>query len=403
MDFAFTEEQDMIRESAAGFLADVSTSEAIRSAMESESGFDSELWQRICEEMVWPAIHIPEAYGGMGLGYVELAALLEQMGKHLLCSPFYSSVCLGANALLVAGSEQQKLQWLPEIIEGSATATLAYTGLSGRWDASAIEATYKPSDQGYEITGDFRFVPDGHTASLLVVAARRQGSVGEEGIGLFLVRNDAIGVACQWTPTMDQTRKQANVTLKSTVVDADQAMINVGSAWDELATILCLANIAVAAEQMGGAQQITDMAVSYTFEREQFGRSIASYQAIKHKASDMTLKNEVSRSAVYYAACVAQEALLPDGDREIAAELSQASSMAKAYCSDSYFYNAGSAIQLFGGVGFTWEYDVHLYFKRAKSSETFLGNSSYHREKIAKELLDTVSFDDSAARSGARS
>ena len=388
MDFALTEEQEMIRESAENFLADVSSSAAVREAMQTEHGYDKQVWQRICEEMVWPAIHIPEAYGGMGLGYVELAVLLEKMGKYLLCSPYFSTVSLGVNALLMAGTEQQKASYLPKIAEGQLTATLAYTGVNGRWDAHAVQATYQKTVDGYQLNGRLRFVPDGHTADLLIVAAREQGSEGEQGVALFAVSADSQGVARQWLPTMDQTRKQAEINLTAVSVDDSALMVNADGGWSKLSSIIQLAQIAVAAEQMGGAQQTLDMAVDYTQEREQFGRKIASYQAIKHKAADMMLKAEVARSAVYFAACVGQEVLAEQGDAELIDDLPQAASMAKAYCSDAFFFNAGNAIQFFGGVGFTWEYDCHLYFKRAKSTETFLGNASYHRELIAKQLLD---------------
>ncbi|MEE3239760.1 MAG: acyl-CoA dehydrogenase family protein [Pseudomonadota bacterium] len=389
MDFALTEEQEMIRESAENFLADVSSSAAVREAMQTEHGYDQQVWQRICEEMVWPAIHIPEAYGGMGLGYVELAVLLEKMGKYLLCSPYFSTVCLGVNALLMAGTEQQKADYLPKIAEGQLTATLAYTGINGRWDAHGVQATYQKTDAGYLLNGQFRFVPDGHTADLLIVAAREEGSQGEQGVALFALSSEVEGVTRQWLPTMDQTRKQAEINLAAVSVDDSALMVNADGGWSKLSAIIQLAQIAVAAEQMGGAQQTLDMAVDYTQEREQFGRKIASYQAIKHKAADMMLKAEVARSAVYFAACVGQEVLAEQGDAELIDDLPQAASMAKAYCSDAFFFNAGNAIQFFGGVGFTWEYDCHLYFKRAKSTETFLGNASYHRELIAKQLLDT--------------
>ena len=390
MDFALTEEQEMIRDSAQSFLADVSGSEAVRVAMATEAGFDAALWQRICGEMYWQAIHIPEQYGGMGLGYVELATLLEQMGRQLLCSPFFSTVCLAANALLVAGSEEQKQQWLPQIVEGTTTATLAYTGRAAGWDADAVTATYCVDGGDFVLSGDLHYVPDGHTAGLLVVAAREQGSAGESGISLFLLPAETAGVTRQWLATMDQTRKQARIVLDDVRLDAASVMGEQGRAWPQLHKVIQLAQVAVAAEQMGGAEKVLQMAVDYSQEREQFGRSIASYQAIKHRAADMMLKAEVSRSAVYYAACVAEEALSADGDAAIAVELSEVASMAKAYCSDSYFFNAGCALQLFGGVGFTWEYDCQLYFKRAKSSETFLGNGGYHRELIAAQLLDSV-------------
>jgi alkylation response protein AidB-like acyl-CoA dehydrogenase len=187
---------------------------------------------------------------------------------------------------------------------------------------------------------------------------------------------------------MDQTRHQADVVLNHVSVPRSALMNNEGAGWSSLHKIISLAKIAVAAEQMGGAQEILDRTVAFMQERVQFGRSIASFQAIKHKAADMMLKCEVSRSAVYYAACVAQEALQVDGDKTLAAELHEAAAMAKGYCSDTFFFNAGSAIQLYGGVGFTWEYDVHLYFKRAKNTELFLGNSAYQRELVAQMLLD---------------
>ena len=385
MEFAFTEEQEMIRDTAAAFLAEVSDSESIRKAMALEQGYDSDVWQRITAEMYWQAIHIPEEYGGMGLGYVELVAMLEQMGKYLLCSPFFSTVCLGANALMVAGTDDQKTQYLSQIAEGSLTATLAYTGTGGRWDAKAVEATYLESDGAYILNGTLRYIPDGHTAGLLIVAARQDGSSGEQGISLFAVPADTAGVQRTWLPTMDQTRKQAEIQLSNVTLSKEALMGDAGNAWNNLNKIIGLANVAVAAEQMGGAQQALDLTVEYTQERVQFNRTIASFQAVKHKAADMMLKAEVAKSAVYYAACVAQEALFGG---HLADQISEAASIAKAYCSDAYFFNTGCAIQLYGGVGFTWEYDIQLYFKRAKSSETFLGNGAYHRELIAQLLLD---------------
>ena len=385
MEFAFTEEQEMIRDTAAAFLTEVSSSEAIRLAMATERGYDPELWQRICEEMYWQAIHIPEAYGGMGLGYVEVVAMMEQMGRHLLCSPFFSTVCLAGNALIVAGTEEQKSHWLGKLCEGTLTATVAFNGGVNSWNADSVTATWKRDGESFVLDGDYRYVIDGHSSDLLIVAAREQGSVGEEGISLFLVDAEAAGVNRTWLPTMDQTRKQASIELLSVSVGADAIMGEAGRAWDQLARVLDLAAVALSAEQVGGCQQLLDMTVEYTSERVQFNRTIASFQAVKHKAADMMLQTEVARSGIYYAACVAQEAL---GGGDLAAELPEAASVAKSYCSDAYFAIAGDTMQLFGGVGFTWEYDVHLYFKRAKSSEHLLGNGAVHRERIAAALLD---------------
>ena len=384
MEFKFTEEQEMIRDTAAAFLAEVSDSAAVRAAMATESGYSEELWTRVCEEMFWQAIHIPEEFGGMGLGYVELVAMMEQMGARLLCSPFYSTVCLGVNALLVAGSEEQKACYLPDIVSG-ATATLAFTGAIGGWDACAIDVVCDITGEGHVLNGTYRYVPDGHTSQLLVVAARAPGSSGIDGVSLFIVPADTPGISREWLPTMDETRKQAQLVFNNVSLDSGALMGEAGEGWPALSKIIDLATVAITADQMGGSQQVLDSTVEFLQERVQFGRVIASYQAVKHKAADMMVKVEAARSAVYYAACIADEALSGEA---LGDQLPEAASIAKAWCSDAYFHNAGTGIQLHGGVGFTEEYDIQLYFKRAKSTETFLGNGAYHRERLASMLLD---------------
>ena len=385
MEFKFTEEQEMIRDTAASFLAQVSGSQAVRAAMNTELGYDPQVWQRICEDMFWQAIHCPEEYGGMGLGYVELVATLEQMGRHLLCSPFYATVCLAANALLTLGSAAQRAEYLPQIVAGT-TATLAYTGTSGCWDANAVDVICEADGEGYRLNGRYRFVPDGHSAKLLIVAARQSGSHGEQGISLFVLPAETAGITRKWLPTMDQTRRQGELIFDNVYVDSATLLGAKNEGWAPLSRVIDLATIAIAADQVGGAQQALDSTLAYLQERVQFGRVIASYQAIKHKAADMMLKVEAARSALYYAACTADESML---GTVTPAELSEAASIAKAYCSDAYFFTAGCGIQLHGGVGITAEYDIQLYFKRAKSTETFLGDGSYHRERIASLLLDS--------------
>ncbi|MCB1702149.1 MAG: acyl-CoA/acyl-ACP dehydrogenase [Halioglobus sp.] len=384
MQFRFTEEQEMIRATAEAFLAEQSSSAAVRAAMVTERGYDTELWQRMAAEMCWQAMHIPEAYGGLGLGYVELVATLEQMGRYLLCSPFHATVCMAGNALLVAGNEAQKSEYLPQLAAGT-TGTLVYTGGSGRWDAHAVEAICVPDGDSYRLSGRYRYVPDGHTAQLLVVAARAEGSTGEDGISLFVLPADTAGISRQWLPTMDQTRRQAQLEFTDVQVPATALLGEAENGWTPLATIIDLATVAVSADQVGGAQQSLDITLAYLKERVQFGRVIASYQAVKHKAADMMVKVEGARSAAYYAACIGDEAL---SGGTLGGELADAASIAKAYCSDAYFFNAGCGIQLHGGVGFTAEYDIQLYFKRAKSTETFLGNAAWHRERLARLLLD---------------
>ena len=381
MDFAFTDEQQMIRDTAEAFLKDTSTSEAVRTAMVSELGYDAELWQRLCGEMYWQAIHIPEAYGGLGLSYIELIAIVEQMGRYLLCAPYFSTVCLATNALLCVGSEEQKAEHLGAICEGK-TATLAWSNTGG-WTADSVSASVRKDGDDYLLNGDYRYVIDGASAELLILAAKEEGS---DAVQLFAVDAAEAGIERQALPTMDQTRRQAAIQLKDLRVPAGAKLVcESGDAADALNKTLQLATVALAAEQAGGMQQLLSSAVEYTQERKQFNRPIASFQSIKHKAADMMMCNEVARSSIYYAACVADEAL---NGGELSAELPEAASIAKAWCSEAYFKNAGEAMQMHGGVGFTWEYDVHLYFKRAKASEHLLGNSDQHRENIAALLLD---------------
>jgi len=377
VEFRFTEEQQMIRDTAAAFLQENSDSAAVRRAMATERGFEDALWTRVAGEMGWSAMHIPEAFGGLGLGYVELVALLEEMGRHLLCGPFFSSICLGANAILCAGTEAQKAALLPGIADGSVRATLAWTDRAGSADGDCGARHARESD-GWRLDGAFRHVIDGHTADLLVLASN-----GPDGTRLFALPADTPGITRDWLPSMDQTRKLAAIRLDGVTAGAGALLGDDMEAGAALRKTLALATIALAAEQAGVARQVLDMAVAYTKERHQFGRPIASFQALKHKAADMMLKAEAARSAVYYAACVADEALRGGA---LGAELGQAASLAKAWCSETAFFNAGSALQMFGGVGFTWEYDLHLYFKRARASETFLGTPAAHRERIAAEL-----------------
>ena len=378
MHFAFTEEQEELRSQAHGFLGEFSASEQVRKAMESEMGYDPELWGRISAELGWPSVVIPEEYGGLGLSYVELIALMEEMGAALLCAPFLSSVCLAGNALIIGGTEAQKKEHLPGIAEGTTLGTLAYMESNGRPDASGIETIARRDGGDFILSGAKSFVLDGHTAGLLVVAARSAGSSGEEGISLFVIPSDSPGLERRLLPTMDQTRKQAELALHDVRVPASALMGEEGEGWKTLSGTLDLAAVALAAEQVGGAQRCLDMSVEYAKERVQFGRPIGSFQAIKHKCADMMVEVESARSASYYAGWAAAEG---------AEDLPVAAALAKAFCSDTYFRCAAESLQIHGGVGFSWEYDVHLYFKRAKSTESFLGDAAYHRERVAQHIL----------------
>jgi alkylation response protein AidB-like acyl-CoA dehydrogenase len=375
VNFAFTEEQQALRAAARGFLAEASSSERVRAAMASELGYDPEVWKRIASELGWPAAIVPETFGGLGLGAVELVALLEPMGESLLGSPFFATVCLATQAVLAAGSDEQCERYLAPIAEGQARAALATCEPGLAHDEIGLEA--RRDGDGYRLDGAKRYVIDGHSADWLVVSARAPGSRGDDGVSLFAVPGDAAGLTRTALPTMDQTRRQAELRFAGVSVPASARLGAEGTGAAPLRRALDLGAIALAAESVGGAQRCLDLAVAYAKEREQFGRPIGSFQAIKHKCADMMVKVETARSAAYYAACAAAEN---------APDLPVAASLAKAYCSEAYYHCAAETIQIFGGVGFTWEYDPHLYFKRARASESLLGTPAWHRERVARAI-----------------
>ena len=384
MDFALSDEQLMIQESAAGFLAAASDSAAIRAAMASPQGFDAQLWRQIAEELCWPGLMIPEQYGGVGMGFVEQAILLEQMGTHLLCSPFFASACLATPALLLSDNEALRQRWLPELAAGSLTATLAFRENRDGWHATEQPRASRQGD-GWQLDGTFEAVIDGASADLLIVATR--DDAGE--LRLFAVPANQAGIRRQALPTLDQTRRRARIELNQVAASAEQCLHTDGAGELLLDKVLQVGAIALACEQTGAAQRTLDLTLAYIGERKQFGRAIASFQAIKHRCADLMLAIECARSAGYYAACVAREALIEDGDAELAGQLAEAAAIAKSQASETFMHCAAESIQLHGGVGFTWEYDPHLYFKRARASEQLLGTPSWHRERLATLILES--------------
>jgi alkylation response protein AidB-like acyl-CoA dehydrogenase len=379
VNFAFSEEQDQLRDAVRRFLDAKSPSSEVRRLMETTEGYDPAVWSQMANELGLQSIHIPEEYGGQGFTFVELAIVLEEMGRVLLCAPYFSSVVLAADAIMNAGTDSQKSELLPGIASGETIATLAFTEPNGKWDASGIEMEAQSPGSGasgdsHMLNGTKMFVIDGHIANLVVVAARTEGTSGEDGISFFAVDGDAAGLTRTPLATMDQTRKQARLDFENV---AARPIGQPGSAWPALSKTLDQAAVGLANEMVGGAQKVLDMSVEYAKVRVQFGRPIGSFQAIKHKCADMLLETESGKSAAYYAAWAAAE------DNE---ELPVAASLAKAYCSDAYFHAAAENIQIHGGIGFTWEHDAHLYFKRAKSSEILLGDATYHRELLAQRI-----------------
>ncbi len=372
MRFSFSPEQDEFRTTLRRAMEARSPPKEVRRLMATEEGFDRAAWKRLNQELGLTAIHVPEAYGGQGFGYAELAIVLEEMGRGLLCAPYFSTAALATTAILNAGTEEQKKALLPGIAAGEVTATLAFSEESGLNDAASVAMTATPSGPTWRLDGSKSFVLDGHTADLLVVLARQPGSQGEEGLSLFTVSSDAPGLTRRRLKTMDETRKLAHLTFKS--VEA-RLLGQAGKAGETFARTMRQAWICLANEMVGGAERLREDALAYVKMRMQFGRSIASFQTTKNKAADMLIDVELAKSAAYYAA-----AALDEGDEELPA----LASLAKAEASEAYLQTAIHAIQMHGGIGFTWDNDTHLWFKRAKSSEILLGDANWHRERMMR-------------------
>jgi len=368
--FAFTDEQEEFRSATRRFLHDKSPTTEVRRLMETADGYDPVVWRQLSEELALPGIHVPEQYGGAGFGMVELCIVNEELGRALLCAPYFSTAVLAANAIMNAGTGAQHANLLPSLASGARLATLAVTEPGGNWDPAGIATTAAPDGEGYRLNGVKSYVVDGHIADLLVVAARTPKTAGLEGLALFTLEANAGGVERRLLESMDPTRKIARIDFRGAHADL------LGSLEDgakPLARTLDQAAIALANEMVGGAQALLDSAINYVKMRVQFGRTIGSFQAIKHKCADLLLDVELAKSAAYYAAQAAAV-----GDPEWPA----LASLAKAAASETYLQTAIATIQLHGGIGFTWDNDTHLWFKRAKSSEVFLGQPSYHRELL---------------------
>jgi len=338
--------------------------------MGTAEGYNPEVWRQLSDELAVPGIHIPEQYGGAGFGMVELSIVMEELGRALLCAPYFSTAVLAANAILNAGTEAQKASLLPALASGARLATLAVTEPNGNCDPSGIEVVATPDASGYRLDGVKSYVVDGHIADLLVVAARLPKTVGREGLALFTLDANAAGVERRLLESMDPTRKIARIDFHGAHANL---LGNLDDGAKPILRTLDQAAIALANEMMGGAQALLDSAVNYAKLRVQFGRTIGSFQAIKHKLADMLLDVELAKSAAYYAA---QASAVEDPEWPALA------SLAKASASETYLHTAVETIQIHGGIGFTWDNDTHLWFKRAKSSEVFLGQPSYHRELL---------------------
>ncbi|MGD0698753.1 MAG: acyl-CoA dehydrogenase family protein [Trebonia sp.] len=367
MSVGHSAEHDELRQVVRAFLSEKSPSHQVRRLMEAGESRDDEVWALLTGQLGLSGIAVPEEYGGSGYGPVELGIVLAEMGRALLVAPYFATVALAGQALTASGDNEAMGRWLPGIADGSLTAALAVAEDSGSWDLKDVTAAAEPAAGGWAVTGAKLFVVDGHTADLLLVVAR-----APDGPGVFAVEGGAAGVERARLDTLDLTRALASVTLRG----APATRVGAGrDAAEWLAEVTNLVLAALAAEQIGGAARCLDLAVEYAKVREQFGRPIGSFQAIKHKCANLLLEVESGRSAVYHASAAV-------AGREPDAPL--AAALAYTYCSQAFTHAAKECIQIHGGIGYTWEHDAHLYLRRAKSSELLFGPPGRQRTRLAE-------------------
>jgi alkylation response protein AidB-like acyl-CoA dehydrogenase len=373
VNFGVSEEQGAFRAQLRRCFEEHAATPAVFRAMESAEGFDRALWKQLAGELGLPGIHLPEAYGGQGFGFLELGIVLEEAGRVLLPAPIFSAVCLAAGAILNAGSEAQKRALLPGIASGDTLATLALLEPGGDWDPGSVRLEFSARGGEHRLTGKKCFVSDAATADLIVVAARREGTRGLDGLGLFVVRRDAPGLTVTPVEPLDATRKLAHLALADTPAEPLGAPDGAGAA---LAKTLDQARAMLACESAGGAQHCLDSAVAWARQRVQFARPIGSFQAIQHKCAEVLLEVASAQSAAHFASWAAEQ---DEG-------LPLAAAMAKSFCDEAYLRASQENLHIHGGVGFTWEAEPHLYLKRAKANETLLGSPAFQRARIAQEL-----------------
>ena len=377
MDFELGEEQVMLKTSARDFLEKECPKQLVRDMIDDEKGYSPELWRKMAD-LGWLGLTFPEEYGGVGSSFLDLAVLLEESGRALLPGPFKSTVVLAGQPIAAAGTEEQKEQFLPPIANGDLIMTLAFMEPSGGIEASDITVKASPSGQDFVINGIKLFVPYAHVADyLLCVTRTRDGSNKEDGITLFLVAARTDGIQTEVLQTLTG-EKLCEVTFNNVAVPKKNILGELDKGWPIMKRVLDEATVAECAWITGGARWVLEATIEYAKERVQFGRPIGTFQAIQHKLANIAIEVEGATSIMYYAAWAVSE-----NDPAI----TLAASMAKAWCSDTYKHATFDGVQIHGGIGFTWDHDMHLYFKRAKTSEVTFGDADYHREKVAR-LLD---------------
>jgi alkylation response protein AidB-like acyl-CoA dehydrogenase len=374
MDFDLSKPQKLLKESARAFLARECPPARVRQLMATETAHDDKLWQEIADQG-WTGLTVPEAHGGLGLSLVELAVVAEEMGRACLPGAFLSTIT-AATLIERAGSESQRTRYLEPIAAGEFKASVAVLEESANWEPGSIELKARRHGDLLALTGKKFFVPDADTADLIICVAHNG-----DGLALLPVQRGTEGVEIKPMPAMDATRKVYEVAFENVSIAAADLLGADGDARGALDNALEVATVALCAEMVGGMQWILDTSVEYAKTRQQFGRVIGSFQAVQHQCSDMLLLTESARSAAYYAAWALTE-------NDPMAHLSV--SMAKAYCSDAFREVANRGVQIHGGIGFTWEHDLQLYYKRSKSSETMFGDATLHRERIARLVVDAA-------------
>jgi alkylation response protein AidB-like acyl-CoA dehydrogenase len=360
MQFGLSESQQILKDTAHKFFAGECPIAAVRKATETETAYDAALWTKLAEQG-FTGIITPEEFGGMGLGKVELVLLMEEAGYSLLPGPFFSTVALAGAVIDACASGEQKKKYLGQIAAGQARSTVALVEAAGSWDPASLTI----SATANKLTGTKLFVTDAAVADFIIVVARD---------GVYAVEAKAAGMRISPMKGMDLARKIYSVEFKNTPAELLGNTKNLGSA-------LNVATAALSAEMVGGMQRSLELTVAYAKTRKQFGKPIGIFQAVQHLCADMYLETESSRSAVYYAAWALEENV-PDAAASV--------SVAKMYASDASRTVGNRGVQVHGGMGFTWENDIHLYYRRAKASETMLGDATFHRERIARLVIDTA-------------
>jgi alkylation response protein AidB-like acyl-CoA dehydrogenase len=371
MDFAFTSDQQLLKNSARAFLDEHCKPATVRLLWDDARGESEAMWKDMAQ-LGWLGLALPEAHGGSELGMVETAMLLEELGRASYPGPYLPTV-LVAKMISLVGTDAQKSRWLPAVSAGGARAAVALLDGEMSWASDAITTRAEKAGAGWTLFGSKAFVAWAHVADVILVPAR-----APEGLTLFLVDPGAAGIKQTPVTGMDLATRWVNLTLDGVPVASDGVLGAPGQGQAHLDAILRMGAVGAAAEMLGAARRCLDMAVEYAKVREQFGQPIGSFQAIRHKCSEMLLEVENSHAAVYYAAW-ALDASAEDADL--------AASVAKAYVGDASRKVCGEAIQVHGGIGFTWEYDLHLYFKRAKALEVQYGDADYHRELITRRVV----------------